>query len=343
MEVRSAICRITSGRNLSAAAMKSAMHEIAAGEATPAQIAAFLIGLRMKGETTEEIAAAASVLREHVTRVHPKGTPLVDTCGTGGDGVSTFNISTASAFVAAGAGAYVAKHGNRSVSSRSGSADVLERAGVDISLPASRVEHCIDHIGIGFLFSPQHHGVVQYVSSARREIGVRTLFNVLGPLANPASAPNQVIGVFDAFWVAPIAEVAARLGTRHVMVVHSADGLDEISIGAPTVVAEYREGTEDRYEITPEQFGFRRSDLDAVYAAGPDESLSLIRSALAGADSPARNIVALNAGAAIYVAGLAADLKCGVEAAMDVLSEGKGLEKLNQLSRYSRNIASSLS
>ena len=242
MDMPTAIAAVIEHRDLSAADMQAVMRLIMTGQATAAQIGGFLVGLRMKGETVDEIAAAAGVMRELATHVDIAGPHLVDTCGTGGDGAGTFNISTASALVAAAAGARVAKHGNRSVSSRSGSADVLEAAGVCLELDAQQVASCIKQVGVGFMFAPQHHSAMKHAIGPRREMRVRTLFNLLGPLTNPAAAPNQVLGVFSADWVEPLAEVLKKLGSEHVLVVHAEDGLDEISIAAPTRIAELRAG-----------------------------------------------------------------------------------------------------
>lgn len=338
MDMPSAIRAVTERRDLSADDMRRVMHTIMTGQATPAQIGGFLIGLRMKGETVDEIAAAAQVMRELCTRVAVTGDHVVDTCGTGGDGAGTFNISTASALVAAAAGAKVAKHGNRSVSGKTGSADVLEAAGVNLELTPEQVARCVSEIGVGFMFAPKHHGAMKHAIGPRREMGVRTVFNLLGPLTNPAGAPNQVIGVYTAAWVEPIAQVLARLGSRHVLVVHAADGLDEISIGAPTRVAELRAGQVRVYDIAPEQFGLPRHDLAAITVDDAGRSLALIESALRNDTGPARDIVALNAGAAIYVAGLSPSLAEGVSKAQAVLASGAAREKLQALVGFTRRL-----
>ena len=331
MDMTTAIRYVTERRNLSGDEMQTVMHTIMSGGATPAQIAGFLIGLRMKGETVEEIVAGARVMRELVLPVEVEGDHLVDTCGTGGDAAHTFNISTASAFVAAAAGARVAKHGNRSVSSSSGSADVLEAAGVFLNLTAEQVATCIDETGVGFMFAPSHHGAMKHAIGARREMGVRTLFNLLGPLTNPAGARHQVIGVFDDAWVEPLAKVLTQLGSRHVLVVHSQDGLDEISIGAPTRVAELKNGLVRVFDITGQQFGIKQSNISALRVDSVQASLAMMREALAGQPGPARDIVALNAGAALYAADVASSLSGGVKLAADTLDRGLGLEKLEQL------------
>ncbi|BAV34636.1 anthranilate phosphoribosyltransferase [Sulfuricaulis limicola] len=339
MDMPSAIRAVIERRNLSGDEMREVMRLIMTGQATPAQIGGFLAGLRTKGETVEEIAAAAGVMRELATPVGVSGPHLVDTCGTGGDGASTFNISTASAFVVAAAGGKVAKHGNRSVSSKSGSADVLEAAGVNLELTPEQVARCVNEVGVGFMFAPKHHGAMKHAIGPRREMGVRTIFNLLGPLTNPANAPNQVLGVFSDQWVEPLAEVLQRLGSEHVLVVHAEDGMDEISIGAPTHVAELKEGRVRIFTIQPEQFGLRRSEVSKLVAGSPAESLKMIESVLNNEAGPARDIVALNAGAAIYVAGLAPGLAAGIKSAQAVIASGAARKKLQDLVALSRKLA----
>ena len=331
MDIQSAIRAVTEHRDLCGEEMTSVMGAIMRGEATQSQIGGFLIGLRMKGETVEEIAAAAAVMRELATPVQVQAEHLVDTCGTGGDGSSTFNISTASAFVAAGAGARVAKHGNRSASSSSGSADVLEAAGVNLDLTPEQIAQCIQEAGVGFMFAPKHHGAMKHAIGPRKEMGVRTIFNVLGPLTNPAGAPNQVVGVFSRDLIEPLARVLVQLGSRHVLVVHSEDGLDEISIGADSHIAESRDGRVHTHSINPGQFGMQTADLSTLTVSSPRESLETLRSVFDNTDGPARDIVALNAGAAIYASGLAGDLNAGVTAAMKSLSSGAARERLARL------------
>jgi anthranilate phosphoribosyltransferase len=311
--------------------MTEVMRTIMTGGATPAQIGGFLVGLRMKGETVTEITAAARVMRELATRVEVGAEHLVDTCGTGGDASGSFNISTAAAFVAAAAGARVAKHGNRSVSSKSGSADVLEAAGVRLDLTPEQVARCIAEVGVGFMFAPAHHGAMKHAIGPRREMGARTVFNVLGPLTNPAGAPNQVLGVFSAELLEPLAEVLQRLGSRHVLVVHARDGLDEISVGDKTEVAELKDGQVRRYSIQPEDFGMTRTPIDALRADDAADSLATIRAVLEDHAGPARDIVALNAGAAIYVAGLASSLKDGVDKADAAIASGEARNRLDRL------------
>ncbi|ROR29539.1 anthranilate phosphoribosyltransferase [Inmirania thermothiophila] len=339
MQMQEAIRRVVEGGDLTAEEMTAVMRAVMGGEATPAQIGGFLVGLRMKGETVEEIAAAAAVMRELATPVRVDVPHLVDTCGTGGDAAGTFNISTAAAFVVAAAGGHVAKHGNRSVSSRSGSADLLEAAGVRLELTPEQVARCIREVGVGFLFAPRHHGAMRHAIGPRREMGVRTVFNLLGPLTNPAGARRQVIGVFDRRWVEPMAEVLGRLGSEHVLVVHAEDGLDEISVSAPTEVAELRGGTVRSYRVTPEGLGLARSPLEALVVAGPAESLAVVRGVLGGEGGPAADVVAANAGAALYVAGLAPDLAAGVARARELMASGEPLRRLEALARLTESMA----
>jgi anthranilate phosphoribosyltransferase len=331
MDMQSAIKAVTEYKNLSSEDMTSVMRLIMTGEATPAQVGGFLIGLRMKGETVEEVAAATSVMRELSTRVEVDKEHLVDTCGTGGDASGSFNISTASAFVVAAAGGRVAKHGNRSVSSKSGSADVLEAAGVNLELGPEQVARCVNEIGVGFMFAPLHHSAMKHAIGPRREMAVRTIFNVLGPLTNPAGAPNQVLGVFSNDWVEPLARVLKQLGSNHVLVVHADDGLDEISIGAVTHVAELKDDEITTYTVQPEDFAMQRADLSAIRAEDARHSLAIIKSVLANEEGPAKDIVCLNAGAAIYAAGLAGSLAQGVDRARQVIASGEAAAKLDQL------------
>jgi anthranilate phosphoribosyltransferase len=319
--------------------MRAVMRTIMTGQATPAQIGGFLIGLRMKGETVEEIAAAAEVMRELATRVGVSGPHLVDTCGTGGDGAHTFNISTAAAFVVAAAGGKVAKHGNRSVSSKSGSADVLEAAGVSLDLTPEQVAQCVNEVGVGFLFAPKFHGAMKHAIGPRREMGVRTIFNLLGPLTNPAGAPNQVIGVFAKQWVEPLAQVLGRLGSEHVLVVHAEDGMDEISIAAVTHVAELKDGKVSTYTVMPEEFGLKRGDVGDIAVESVAGSLAMIESVLNNEPGPARDIVALNAGAAIYAANLTPTLTEGVKKATAVIASGAARDKLLALVGLSRKLS----
>lgn len=340
MDMPAALRAVTERRDLKADDMRAVMQTIMTGQATPAQIGGFLVGLRMKGETVEEIAAAAEVMRSLATPV-PVGdkTHLVDTCGTGGDASHTFNISTTCAFVVAAAGAKVAKHGNRSVSSKSGSADVLEAAGVNLDLSAEQVARCIEQVGVGFMFAPKHHGAMKHAIGARREMGVRTIFNILGPLTNPAGAPNQVLGVFGMNLLEPLAQVLQRLGSRHVLVVHAEDGMDEISIGATTQVAELKDGVVRRYSIQPEQFGLKRADIKTLAVSDPQTSLAMLRAVLDNVQGAALDIVLLNAGAAIYAAGVAPSLEAGVNQARSVIENGGARAKLEALVQVSKSLS----
>jgi anthranilate phosphoribosyltransferase len=331
MNMQEAIQTALDKKNLSSTEMQEIMHIIMNGDATPAQIGGFLIALRCKGESIDEIAAAAGVMRELASKVSITGDHIIDTCGTGGDGANTFNISTTCAFVVAAAGGKVAKHGNRSVSSQSGSADVLEAAGVNLDLSPEQVVTCINEIGVGFLFAPKHHGAMKHAIGPRKEMGVRTLFNLLGPLSNPANAPNQLIGVFSQSWVEPLAQVLLKLGSEHVLVVNAEDGLDEISIAAPTHIAELKNGKITTYVITPEQFGFSRGLLSDLAVTDVTSSLAMVKAVLNNQPGPARDIVLLNSGAAIYAANLSDSLQAGIKVAKQVIENGAAREKLNAL------------
>ena len=338
MDLPLAIKAVSERKDLSTEEMGAVMTLIMTGKATPAQIGGFLIGLSMKGETIEEITAAASVMRELATPVSVDGPHLVDTCGTGGDGASTFNVSTASAFVVAAAGGKVAKHGNRSISSKSGSADVLEAAGVKLEISPEQVAQCVNEVGVGFMFAPMHHSAMKHAIGPRREMAVRTIFNILGPLTNPAGAPNQVLGVFSKDLIEPMARVLQQLGSEHVLVVHAVDGLDEISIGAPTNVAELKDGEVQAYTISPEQFGMSMGNLSELAVTSATESLQVIKNVFSNINGPARDIVMLNAGAAIYVAGLAGTLQQGITIAGEVITSGKAMEKLDALTALTQSM-----
>ncbi len=322
MGIVAALKKLVERRDLDAAEAEAAMHQIMAGEATPAQIGAYLVALRMKGETATEIAASARVMRALAEPVSLPREHLIDIVGTGGDGASTFNISTAASFVAAAAGARVAKHGNRSVSSKSGSADVLEAAGVNLDIAPAQVAQCVERLGVGFMFAPRHHGAMKHAVLPRRELGLRTMFNLLGPLTNPAQAPRQLLGVFDRHWLRPVAEVMRELGSEHVLVVHAEDGLDEFSIAARTWVVELNAGEITEYSVQPEDFNLQRNALTSLRVDDATESLALVRRALAGEPGPASDIVALNAGAALYVAGVADDISSGVRGAFEAMRLG---------------------
>ena len=337
MDMQSAIKTVLARKDLTAEEMNNVMRIIMTGEATPAQIGGFLVGLRMKGETVDEIASAAKVMRELATGVKVNGDHVVDIVGTGGDGSNTFNISTACTFVVAAAGGTVAKHGNRSVSSKSGSADLLEAAGVKLDLNAEQVAKCINEVGVGFMFAPMHHSAMKHAIGPRKEMAARTIFNVLGPLTNPAGAPNQLLGVFEDALVEPLAEVLNKLGSNHVMVVHSEDGMDEISIGAATNVSELKDGKVTSYKITPEEFGFTKTNISELAVNGAEESLAVINKVLNNEAGPAKDIVTFNSGAAIYVAGLADSLKMGIEKAEEVIASGAAKTKLDELVKLSNN------
>lgn len=341
MDLQTANRRLAAGENLSRDEMQSVMRLIMSGESTPAQIGAFLTALMIKGETVEEIVGAATLMRELAARVEVAADRVADSVGTGGDVAKLFNVSTASALVAAAAGATMAKHGNRAATGNSGSADVLEAAGVNIAISPAQVAQCIEECGIGFLFAPTHHAATRHVIGPRREIGIRTIFNLLGPLTNPAGARYQLVGVFEQRWVRPLAEVFAELGSVHTLVVCSDDGLDEISIAAGTQVAEYRNGEISEYRIEPEQFGVAKTPLDSIVVADSGESLKLIRAALGGdgAGGAAFDMVALNAGATIYAADLTDSLSSGVERAREVLDSGSALTKLEQLAECTSTLS----
>ncbi len=338
MQMQQAINQVLAHQDLNSDEMGAVMRTIMTGGATAAQIGGFLIGLRMKGETVTEITAAASVMRELASGVSIGDlSNAVDIVGTGGDSSGTFNVSTASMFVAAAAGCHVAKHGNRSVSSKSGSADVLEAAGIRLDLTPLQVEQCVREVGVGFMFAPGHHSAMKYAIGPRKEMGVRTIFNVLGPLTNPAGVPNQLLGVFSEELLDPIAEVLQRLGSHHVMVVYSRDGLDEISCGAATDVAELKDGQIRRFSIRPEDFGIRRSSIAALKVEDAAASLAVIRGVLEDQSGPARDIVLLNAGAAIYTAGLADNLQAGIDKAERAISSGEARNRLDRLVILTQN------
>jgi anthranilate phosphoribosyltransferase len=337
MNIQAAIEKITNNEDLSNQEMADVMHQIMTGQATDSQIGGFLIGMRMKGETVDEITAAATVMRSLATPVDLDKTNLVEIVGTGGDGSSTFNISTASCIVVAAAGGRVAKHGNRSVSSSSGAADLLEAAGVNLDISAEQVKICVENIGVGFMFAPKHHSAMKHAIGPRKEMGVRTIFNVLGPLTNPAGTPNQILGVYSKDLVRPLAEVLNKLGANHVMVVHGNDSMDEISISASTSVAELKNGEITEYTIQPEDFDLQQHSIATIRVNDATESLDMVTSVLNNDDSPARDIVMLNAGAAIYVAGLTSSHQAGIERAEEVLASGAAKDKLLELINISNS------
>ncbi len=345
MDIKTAISRAVQHLDLTTTEMQDVMRAVMTGECTPAQIGAWLVALRMKSESLDEIEGAALVMRELADKVEVATLPyLVDIVGTGGDGANLFNISTASSFVAAAAGAHVAKHGNRAVSSKSGSADLLETAGVRLDLSPAQVSRCIREVGVGFMFAVNHHGAMKHAIGPRRELGLRTIFNILGPLTNPALVKRQVVGVFSRELCRPLAEVLRRLGSEHALVVHGSDGLDEISLAAPTHVAELKNGNIEEYDVQPEDFGVRSQSLIGLMVPDMDASLALINAAFAQRRNgdeiggKAADIIALNAGAALYVAGVATSWKCGVELAEDEIHGGRAGEKMEELAVFSQGL-----
>ena len=337
--IRDALARVAEGDNLSVGEMRAVMHQVMTGQADEAQIGGLLMGLRVKGETLDEITGAAEVMRELATGVQVSQPDAVDIVGTGGDGANLFNVSTAACFVVAAAGGHVAKHGNRSVSSNSGSADLLEAAGVALGLTPEHVRACVDEVGVGFMFAPAHHSAMKHAIGPRKSLGVRTLFNLLGPLTNPAKVKRMLIGVFRQELCAPLAQVLGRMGAEQAMVVSSDDGLDEISLAAPTRVAYWRGGEVFEYEVAPEDLGLERESMDGLTVNGATESLALVRDALSGAESAradtARRMIALNAGAALEVAGLAPSHRDGVRKAMELQATGAAWQRLEQLAAKS--------
>ncbi|RBP33272.1 anthranilate phosphoribosyltransferase [Marinobacter pelagius] len=340
MDMKEALNRIASNLDLSREEMKEVMRIVMNGEATDAQIGAFLMGLRLKSETIDEITGATEVMRELATGVTVNAEPLVDIVGTGGDGANLFNVSSAASFVVAAAGGYVAKHGNRGVSSRSGSADLIEKAGINLDMTPEQVARCVEQIGVGFMFAPAHHGAMKHAIGPRKELGCRTIFNILGPMTNPAGVKRQLLGVFTKELCRPMAEVMKRLGAEHIMVVHSKDGLDEISLATITHVAELKDGDITEYDITPEDLGIKSQSLVGLDVGSSEESLNLIKAAFGREHDEitekARDLIALNAGAAIYIAGLADTPKAGVEMALDAMGSGLAAGKMSELADFSQ-------
>lgn len=340
LDIKAALARIVERQDLSTEEMISVMRQIMTGQCDDAQIGAFLAAMRMKSESIDEIVGAVTVMRELATGIQVNDPHAVDIVGTGGDGANLFNISTASAFVVAAAGGTVAKHGNRGVSSKSGSADLIEAMGVDLSLTPAQVERSINQIGVGFMFAPTHHSAMKHAIGPRKSLGMRTIFNILGPMTNPAGVPNQVIGVFSKALVRPVAEVMNRMGSRHVLVVSSKDGLDEISLASVTYACEVKDGKVHEFEILPEDYGIESQTLTGLEVSSPEESLALIVDALTkretAAGQKAADILALNAGAAIYVAGLASNFKNGVAMAEDAIYTGLANEKRKELIDFSK-------
>jgi anthranilate phosphoribosyltransferase len=345
VDITQALESVVNNQNLAAAEMRDVMRQIMTGQATTAQIGAFLVALRMKGESIDEIAGAVEVMRELATGVEVSGNYLVDIVGTGGDESNLFNVSTASSFVVAASGGRVAKHGNRSVSSSSGAADLLEAAGVNLSLSPEQVAQCVDQLGVGFMFAPAHHSAMKHAIGPRRELGLRTIFNILGPMTNPAGVDRQLIGVYDQALCRPMAEVLGRLGAKHVMVVNSADGLDEISIADETYVAEFKQGKITEYTIKPEMFFDHKQSLDGLSVSDAKQSFDIISDALGKQQgenaAKAADLIAINAGAALYVAGCAADLKQGVAMAQDAIMSGLARAKITDFAAFTRAQADS--
>ena len=334
MDIQSAISQVSARRNLTREDMSEIILEILEGKVTDAQIGAFLIALSMKGETVDEVLGAVGVMRDLSTKVEIDEPNLIDTCGTGGTGIGIFNVSTTSALVASSCGAKIAKHGNRSATRKSGSADLLEQAGVSLSLTPEQVASCIQEIGLGFMFAQAHHSAMRHVVGPRKEIGQKSIFNVLGPLTNPASAKRQVLGVYDKKWMTPIAEVLDELGSEHLLIVHSRDGLDEISLASPTYVTEMRDGKISEYEVSPEDFNFETDTLEGLQVNSPQESLDLAKLALQGEHKKASSMICMTAVAALYVSDIANSLESGVELAKRSVESGEGLKKLNQLVEF---------
>ena len=334
MDIQSAISQVSARRNLTREDMSEIILEILEGKVTDAQIGAFLIALSMKGETVDEVLGAVGVMRDLSTKVEIDEPNLIDTCGTGGTGIGIFNVSTTSALVASSCGAKIAKHGNRSATRKSGSADLLEQAGVSLSLTPEQVASCIQEIGLGFMFAQAHHSAMRHVVGPRKEIGQKSIFNVLGPLTNPASAKRQVLGVYDKKWMTPIAEVLDELGSEHLLIVHSRDGLDEISLATPTYMTEMRDGKISEYEVSPEDFNFETDTLEGLQVNSPQESLDLAKLALQGEHKKASSMICMTAGAALYVSDIANSLESGVELAKRSVESGEGLKKLNQLVEF---------
>jgi anthranilate phosphoribosyltransferase len=339
-DIHDALEKLVARRDLGQDETQAVFAAVMAGDATPAQIGALLTALRAKGETPAEVAGAAQAMRDASLKVQVDVPYLVETCGTGGSGIKLFNVSTAAAFASAAAGAAVAKHGNRKMTSTSGSADVLEAAGVVITLNPGQIAHCIREVGVGFMFAQAHHSAMRHAAPVRRELGFRTLMNVLGPMTNPAGAKRQVLGVFSADWLTRMAEVLRLLGSEHVLVVHSR-GLDELSLDGPSTIVELKNGRIERFEIVPEDVGLETMDVDALRVTTPGQSLELLIEALTEPDSAAASIVALNAGAAIYTSGVALSLKHGVAMAQDAIAAGLAKERLDELVRVTRMMAES--
>ena len=334
MNIQQAIAQLVAGTNLTEEDMVEVMNQVMTGEATPIQVGAFLTALRIQGESVEEVTGAARVMREKALHVDAGEQGCVlDTCGTGGDGKNTFNISTTVAFVVAAAGITVAKHGNRAVSSGSGSADVLGALGVKIDVPKEMVERCLREVGLGFLFAPAMHGAMKYAAAPRREVGIRTIFNLLGPLTNPARATHQLLGIYDGALIETVAQVLGNLGSERAMVVHGEEGLDEISLGGPTAVAEWKDGAVDRYTLNPEEFGFEKCPAERLTASDPEECAAMVTAVLGGEPGPARDVVLINSGAALCVGERVPTMAEGISLARERIDSGAALDKLQHLIR----------
>ena len=333
MNIQQAIAQLVTGTNLTEQQMVDVMNQVMTGEATPIQVGAFLTALRIQGETVEEVTGAARVMREKALHVDAGEGCVLDTCGTGGDGKNTFNISTTVAFVVAAAGVTVAKHGNRAVSSGSGSADVLAALGVKIDVPKEMVERCLREVGLGFLFAPLLHGAMKYAAAPRREVGIRTIFNLLGPLTNPAGASHQLIGIYDGTLIETVAQVLGNLGSARAMVVHGEEGLDEISLGGPTAVAEWKDGAVTCYTLHPEEFGFEKCPAERLTASDPEECAAIVTAVLKGEPGPARDVVLLNSGAALCVSEGVPTIADGIHLARERIDSGAALDKLQHLIR----------
>ena len=338
MEIEESIKKINSGQDLSREEVSLVMNQILTGSVSEDQIKTFLFSLSSKGESIEEVIGSAEVMRSLSTKVSVNTKHLVDTCGTGGVGSGIFNVSTTAAFVASSCGAKVAKHGNRSATRKSGSADLLEVAGVSLDLNPEQVKDCIENVGLGFMFAPAHHSAMKYAIGPRKELGIKTIFNLLGPLTNPAGALNQVLGVFDSKWIRPLAEVLKELGSENVLVLHSEDGLDEISSASSTSIAELRDGEINEYSISPEDFGLKILPIENLKVSSPEESLQIAKEALRGENQAATQMVAMTSGAALYVAGVAGSLKEGIDMSIHNISEGYALKKLDELVEYSQSL-----
>lgn len=334
--IQSALDHLGSNRQLPTGLIQSVMHQIMDGKATDAQIGGLLMGLKIRGETIQNITEAVQAMRERAIKVDISPDHLIDTCGTGGDGKSLFNVSTACAFVAAAAGCRVAKHGNRSVSSSTGSADLLEAAGINLNITPAQVKHCINACGIGFLFAPAHHGATRHAIKPRKELAVRTIFNLIGPLTNPANTPYQVMGIYTPEYLLTVAKVLKQLGSKHVMVIHSEDGMDEISLSAPTKIAELKDNKIKQYSLQPEEFGIEKNDMSQLIVSNAQESLKIIKTTLSGQAGPAANMIALNAGAAIYVAQKTDSMHQGVKTAQTILKNGLAMDKLIELKQLTQ-------